>query len=93
MGSFIEEEIRKIREQVGDGRVLCASAGGVDSSVLAVLIHRAIGEKLVSIFVDNGLLRQGEVEEVTETFRGRYHLNFRVIHAREQVPEKIERGH
>jgi len=90
MGSFIEEEIRKIREQVGDGRVLCALSGGVDSSVLAVLIHKAIGEKLVSIFVDNGLLRQGEVEEVTETFRDRYNLNFRVIHARDRFLNKLK---
>jgi GMP synthase (glutamine-hydrolysing) len=90
MGSFIEEEIRKIREQVGDGRVLCALSGGVDSSVLAVLIHKAIGDKLVSIFVDNGLLRQGEVEEVTATFRDRYHLNFRVVHARERFLNKLK---
>jgi GMP synthase (glutamine-hydrolysing) len=90
MGSFVEEEIRKIREQVGKGRVLCALSGGVDSSVLAVLIHRAIGEKLVSIFVDNGLLREGEVEEVTKTFRGRYHLNFRVIHARDRFLKKLK---
>lgn len=90
MGSFIEEEIRKIREQVGDGRVLCALSGGVDSSVLAVLIHKAIGDKLISIFVDNGLLRQGEVEEVTATFRDRYNLNFRVIHARDRFLNKLK---
>lgn len=90
MGSFIEEEIRKIREQVGGGRVLCALSGGVDSSVLAVLIHKAIGDKLISIFVDNGLLRQGEVEEVTATFRDRYHLNFWVIHARDRFLNKLK---
>ncbi len=90
MGSFIEEEIRKIREQVGGGRVLCALSGGVDSSVLAVLIHKAIGKNLVSIFVDNGLLRQGEVEEVTATFRDRYNLNFRVIHARDRFLNKLK---
>lgn len=89
MGSFIEEEVRKLRETVGDGRVLCALSGGVDSSVLAVLIHKAIGERLVSIFVDNGLLRQGEVEEVTAMFRDRYQLNFRVIHARERFLGKL----
>lgn len=90
MGSFIDEEIRKIREQVGDGRVLCALSGGVDSSVLAVLIHKAIGDRLVSIFVDNGLLRQGEAEEVTATFRDRYHLNFRIIHARDRFLNKLK---
>jgi len=72
------------------GRVLCALSGGVDSSVLAVLIHKAIGDKLLSIFVDNGLLRQGEVEEVTATFRDRYHLNFRVVHARERFLNKLK---
>ena len=58
MGSFIEENIQRIREQVGNERVICGLSGGVDSSVLAVLLHKAIGKKLTSIFVDNGLLRE-----------------------------------
>ncbi|MCX5833118.1 MAG: glutamine-hydrolyzing GMP synthase [Deltaproteobacteria bacterium] len=89
MGSFIEESIRRIREQVGDERVLCALSGGVDSSVLAVLLHKAIGRKLTSIFVDNGLLRENEVEEVVSTFRDQYHLNFRLVRAGERFLKKL----
>ncbi|MHB0857472.1 MAG: glutamine-hydrolyzing GMP synthase [Anaerolineae bacterium] len=70
-GSFIEESIAAIRERVGDGRVICAVSGGVDSTVVATLLYRAIGEQLAGIFVNNGLLRQGEVEENMERF-GRY---------------------
>ncbi len=62
----------------------------MDSSVLAVLLHKAIGNRLVSIFVDNGLLRQGEAQEVVATFRDAFHLNFRIVHARERFLEKLE---
>ncbi len=89
MGSFIEENIQRIREQVGNERVLCALSGGVDSSVLAVLLHKAIGKKLTSIFVDNGLLRENEVEEVVSTFRDQYHLNFRLARAGERFLRKL----
>jgi GMP synthase (glutamine-hydrolysing) len=68
-GNFIEDSVRRIREQVGDGQVICALSGGVDSAVTAALIHRAIGEQLTCIFVDNGLMRREEPERVVGTFR------------------------
>lgn len=67
-GSFIEEATQRIREQVGDGQAICGLSGGVDSSVAAVLVQRAIGDRLTCIFVDNGLLRKGEAEQVVRTF-------------------------
>ena len=70
-GNFIEETVASIREQVGDGRVICGLSGGVDSAVAAALVHRAVGGQLTCIFVDNGLLRSGEPEEVVTTFRRR----------------------
>jgi GMP synthase (glutamine-hydrolysing) len=69
MASFIDTEVAAIRHTVGEDRVLCALSGGVDSSVVAVLIHKAIGDQLTCLFVDNGLLRQREAEAVVETFR------------------------
>ena len=74
MANFREEVITKIRKQVGDGNVICGLSGGVDSSVAAVLIHEAIGDQLTCIFVDHGLLRQGEAEQVVETFRDRFNI-------------------
>ncbi len=74
MANFRAESVCAIREQVGDGKVICGLSGGVDSSVAAVLIHEAIGDQLTCIFVDHGLLRQGEAEQVVETFRGRFNL-------------------
>ena len=74
MAAFREQEIAKIRAQVGDARVICGLSGGVDSSVAAVLIHEAIGDRLTCIFVDHGLLRQGEAEQVVEVFRGHYNI-------------------
>ncbi len=68
MASFVDTAVATIREQVGDGRVLCGLSGGVDSSVAAALIHRAIGDRLTCVFVDNGLLRQGEAAEVAHIF-------------------------
>jgi len=82
MGAYKDEAIRKIRETVGDNKVICGLSGGVDSSVAAVLIHEAIGDQLTCVFVDHGLLRAGEAEEVVKMFRG--HYNMPLIHANEQ---------
>jgi GMP synthase (glutamine-hydrolysing) len=79
MRAFREEAIAKIRAQVGEGHVICGLSGGVDSAVAAVLIHQAIGDRLTCVFVDHGLLRQGEAEEVVRMFRDAY--NIPLIHA------------
>jgi GMP synthase (glutamine-hydrolysing) len=78
MAAFRDAEIAKIRAQVGDGRVICGLSGGVDSAVAAVLIHEAIGDQLTCIFVDTGLMRTGEAEQVVSLFRG--HYNIPLIH-------------
>ncbi len=75
MASFVDAEVRAIREKVGSERVLCALSGGVDSSVVAVLVHRAIGERLSCLFVDNGVLRKGEAEAVVKTFRDTFKIH------------------
>jgi len=75
MAGFIDTTVEAIRAQVGGGRVLCALSGGVDSSVVAVLVHRAIGDQLTCVFVDNGLLRKGEAEAVVHTFRDTFKMN------------------
>ena len=74
MAQFRETEIARIRETVGDAHVVCGLSGGVDSSVAALLIHEAIGEQLTCIFVDHGLLREGEAKEVADLFRGHYNI-------------------
>jgi GMP synthase (glutamine-hydrolysing) len=75
MASFVDEAVAAIRRQVGAERVLCALSGGVDSSVVAALVHRAVGDQLTCVFVDNGLLRQGEGESVRRTFQQHFRMN------------------
>jgi len=83
MGAFRQEAIASIRAQVGSGRVLCGLSGGVDSAVAAVLIFEAIGERLTCVFVDHGMLRQGEAEEVVSLFRGHYNIPLVHVEAKE----------
>jgi len=84
-GSFVDEAVAAIKAQVKpDERVICGLSGGVDSSVAAVLCHRALGDRLVCIFVDNGMLRQGEYESVVSTMRSSFHLNLVPVDARAQ---------
>jgi GMP synthase (glutamine-hydrolysing) len=84
MAEFRETKIAEIREQVGDGKVICGLSGGVDSAVAAVLIHEAVGEQLTCVFVDHGLLRAGEAEQVVSLFRGAYNIPLVVVDAEEQ---------
>lgn len=89
MANFVEVEIEKIRGQVGNGHVLCALSGGVDSSVVAALIHKAIGDQLTCMFVDHGLLRKGEAESVVATFDGQFGMNFIKIDAKDRFLGKL----
>ena len=90
MPSFVDAAVEGIRRQVGRDRVLCALSGGVDSSVVAVLIHRAIGDQLTCLFVDNGLLRKGEAESVVATFRDAFKMNLIHVNASERFLEQLK---
>ena len=90
MASFVDESVARIRAQVGaDGRVICGLSGGVDSSVAAALIHKAIGDRLTCIFVDNGVLRKGEREYVSAVFRDHFKVDLRVIDAEQRFLSKL----
>jgi len=89
MASFIDTEVAAIRKTVGEDRVLCALSGGVDSSVVAVLLHKAIGDRLTCLFVDNGLLRKGEVEAVVSTFRDAFKINLIHVDATKRFLERL----
>jgi GMP synthase (glutamine-hydrolysing) len=87
--SIVEEQVRRIREQVGDGEVICGLSGGVDSSVAALLVHRAVGEQLTCVFVDHGLMRKQEGEQVVRTFRDTFKVPLVAVDAETRFLEKL----
>lgn len=90
MSSFVKDTIEKIKEQVGNKTVVCGLSGGVDSSVAAVLVHKAIGKNLICIFVDHGLLRKNEGDEVEEVFRRQFDMNLIRVDAKERFLSKLK---
>ncbi len=89
MSSFVEDMILQLRETIGDKKVLCALSGGVDSSVAAVLVHKAVGKQLTCIFVDHGLLRKNEGDEVEQIFRKQYDINLIRVNVEDQFLGKL----
>ena len=92
MDSFVEASIKAIREKVGNGKVFCALSGGVDSSVAAVMLSKAVGKQLTCVFVDHGLLRKDEGDQVEAIFgpKGNYDLNFIRVNAQERFYDKLK---
>ncbi len=90
MSNFVEKSIKELKEKIGDKKALCALSGGVDSSVCAVLLSKAIGKNLTCIFVDHGLLRKGEAESVEKMFTEQYDINFVKVDAKEQFLSKLK---
>ncbi|HHU92297.1 MAG TPA: glutamine-hydrolyzing GMP synthase [Halanaerobiaceae bacterium] len=89
MENFIKKEIEKIREEVGSARVISGLSGGVDSAVASALVHKAIGDQLICIFVDHGMLRKGEAEEVRKTFAGQFKIPLIYVDARKRFLDKL----
>ncbi len=89
MSSFVDEQIKTLKEKIGNGKALCALSGGVDSSVAAVLLSKAIGKNLTCIFVDHGLLRKNEGDEVEQIFREQYNINLIRVNAENRFLEKL----
>jgi GMP synthase (glutamine-hydrolysing) len=87
--AVIEEQVERIRAQVGRERVLCALSGGVDSAVAALLVHKAVGDQLTCVFVDHGLLRENEAEQVAETFGGHFHVPLVHVQAQERFLSRL----
>ena len=90
MSDFAEKSIKALREKIGDGKVLCALSGGVDSSVAAVMLHKAVGKQLTFVFVDNGLLRKNEGDEVENLFRNQFDINLVRANAQDRFLGKLE---
>ncbi|OLS02494.1 glutamine-hydrolyzing GMP synthase [Tissierella creatinophila] len=90
MEDFIKKSIEEIKETIGTRKAICALSGGVDSSVAAVLVHRAIGDNLICIFVDHGLLRKNEREQVEEVFKKEYHMNLITVDAEARFLDKLK---
>ena len=86
---MIEEQVERIRAQVGSERVICGLSGGVDSAVAALLVHKAVGDQLTCVFVDHGLLRENEAEQVVETFGHHFHVPLVHVDARERFLTRL----
>ena len=90
MSSFVENTVEQLRRQIGDRRVICGLSGGVDSSVAAVLVHKAVGKQLTCIFVDHGLLRKNEGDEVERVFREQFDMNLIRVDARDRFLSRLQ---
>jgi len=90
MSSFVKESIKELKDRIGDEKVLCALSGGVDSSVLTALLHKAIGKNLIAIFIDNGLLRKNEAALVNERFKRHNHINVKMVDASDLFLKRLK---